>query len=118
MSLLSYSKRLFSLDTLDTRFTGSSRPPSTASSSEKSQQIDPAKPVPGLDIQDGTSRGGQPQGRDTDTPGPSKWATPKFFFYYIVIGTAVPLMIKSVYDVSQRKLSPYGPALQDFRSTS
>ncbi|KAI4281093.1 MAG: hypothetical protein L6R35_005747 [Caloplaca aegaea] len=101
MSLLSYSKRLFSLDTLDTRFTGSSRPPSTASSSEKSQQIDPAKPVPGLDIQDGTSRGGQPQGRDTDTPGPSKWATPKFFFYYIVIGTAVPLMIKSVYDVSQ-----------------
>lgn len=117
MSLLSYSKRLFSLDTLDTRFTGSSWPPSsTASSSEKPQRLDPAKSVTGLDAQDGVSKAGQPHGKGKDDAGPSKWATPEFFLYYIVIGTAVPLMLKSVYDVSQRTLGLYDP--ERFRSTS
>ncbi|KAI4118153.1 MAG: hypothetical protein LQ345_001739 [Seirophora villosa] len=102
MSLLSYSKRLFSLDTLDTRFTGSSWPPSsTASSSERPQRIDPAKSVTGLDAQDGVSKAEQPHGKGKDNAEPSKWVTPEFFLYYIVIGTAVPLMLKSVYDVSQ-----------------
>ncbi|KAL8960727.1 MAG: hypothetical protein Q9193_002615 [Seirophora villosa] len=108
MSLLSYSKRLFSLDTLDTRFTGSSWPPSsTSSSSEKPQRIDPAKSVTGLDAQDGVSKAGQPQGKGKDNAEPSKWATPEFFLYYIVIGTAVPLMLKSVYDVSQPSHKTY-----------
>lgn len=38
---------------------------------------------------------------------PSKWATPEFFLYYVVFVVAVPLMFKSVYDVSIRECVPY-----------
>lgn len=103
MSLLLYLKRLFSLDTLDTRFTTSSWTPSAASTSAKPARTDPAKPLPGLDVQDGASNGHALQSKGRDTPQPSKWTTPEFFLYYAVIIVAVSLMIKSIYDVSIRE---------------
>ncbi|KAL8924923.1 MAG: hypothetical protein Q9208_003806 [Pyrenodesmia sp. 3 TL-2023] len=100
MSLFFCLKRLFSLDTLDTRFTASSWTPSTSSGADKPTRIDPAKLVPGLDIQDGASDSRSLQSKGSWNAQPSKWATPEFFLYYVVIGVAVPLMIKSVYNVS------------------
>ncbi|KAL8719804.1 MAG: hypothetical protein Q9225_003239 [Loekoesia sp. 1 TL-2023] len=100
MSFLIYLQKLFSLDTLDTRFTTSSWLPAAASGPVQPSRIDPAKPVPGLDIQDGTSNNRRPEGKGRENPRPSKWATPEFFLYYIVFIVAVPLMFKSVYDVS------------------
>ncbi|KAI4245882.1 MAG: hypothetical protein LQ352_006494, partial [Teloschistes flavicans] len=97
MTILSYAKRLFSLDTLDTRFTRSSL---TTFISNGPAPLDPAKPPLGLD-----SRDAVPKGRRGDSTGrqdaqPSNWNTPEFFFYYLVLIVAIPLMFKSVYDVS------------------
>ncbi|KAL9633582.1 MAG: hypothetical protein Q9204_003338 [Flavoplaca sp. TL-2023a] len=75
-------KRLFSKDVLDTRFTKSSCAQSAPRASATPAQIDPAKPLPVLDGQDATSR--------------SRSA----YFYYVIVGIAVPLMFKSAYDVS------------------
>ena len=99
MTLL-YTKRLFSLDVLDTRFTKSSWSQSTTSGPAKSAQVDPAKPLPGLDNHNETSgRSTQSKGRDDIHP--SRLASPEFVLYYIVIGVALILMLKSVYDVSK-----------------
>lgn len=100
MTILSYAKRLFSLDTLDTRFTRSSL---TTFISNGPAPLDPAKPPLGLD-----SRDAVPKGRRGDSTGrqdaqPSNWNTPEFFFYYLVLIVAIPLMFKSVYDVSIRE---------------
>ncbi|KAL8715814.1 MAG: hypothetical protein Q9220_000481 [cf. Caloplaca sp. 1 TL-2023] len=102
MSVLLYTKRLFSLDTLDTRLTRSSTTPSLISDSTKPTRIDPAKPVSGLDIQDSHGSGKRrAQGNGGQEAQPSKWATPEFLFYYVVIGVALCFMFKSVYDVSK-----------------
>ena len=81
MSLL---RSLFSLDTLDKRFTTPSRAPVVTK-----EEPEPAKPGTVSELPDGAS--------------PPQWKTPEFFLYYLVIGTCIPLMIKSGYDVSQRK---------------
>ncbi|KAL8910374.1 MAG: hypothetical protein Q9171_004328 [Xanthocarpia ochracea] len=99
MTLL-YTKRLFSLDVLDTRFTKSSWAQSTTSGPTKSAQVDPAKPLPGLDSHNETSgRSTQSKGRDDIQP--SRLASPEFVLYYFVIGVALILMLKSVYNVSK-----------------
>ena len=81
MSLL---RSLFSLDTLDKRFTTPSRTPIVTK-----EEPDPAKPGTVSELPDGAS--------------PPQWKTPEYFLYYLVIGICIPLMIKSSYDVSQRK---------------
>jgi hypothetical protein len=86
MSLFHSLKRLYALETLDTRFTASSSPP----------PADPARPQP---LPDGKNK-------DTGLPAgthPSLWRTPEFYFYYLVIALCIPLMFNSVYQVSQRK---------------
>ncbi|OKL55765.1 hypothetical protein UA08_09040 [Talaromyces atroroseus] len=80
-SLLKGLQRLYSLDTLDTRLTVSSSTPIKASQQPatrdaRAQQI---------------AAGAQP----------SKWNTPEFYFYYFVFLTVVPMMFKTVIDVSQ-----------------
>ncbi|KAL8699209.1 MAG: hypothetical protein Q9201_006137 [Fulgogasparrea decipioides] len=100
MSLLHYVERLFSLDTLDTRFTRSSWANSGGSGSVQPTRIDPAKPIPGLDTQDAASRSWRTENRGREGAQASKWLTPEFILYYVVIIVALPLMFKSVYDVS------------------
>ncbi|KAL8943822.1 MAG: hypothetical protein Q9216_000815 [Gyalolechia sp. 2 TL-2023] len=100
MSFFVYAQRLFSSDTLDTRFTASSWTPLTASGSEKPSRIDPAKSGPGISVQDGLSKRRPAESSGKAIAQPSKWATLEYFSYYLVIGIAVPWMFKSVYDVS------------------
>ena len=92
MGWLQYLRKLYSLDTLDTRFTISSTTPPS-----QSAQIDPVKPLEGERKQDAKS---------TPTGKPSLWLTPEFFLYYLVFVTAIPLMFKAVYDVSQGLHAP------------
>ncbi|KAL8693915.1 MAG: hypothetical protein Q9218_001329 [Villophora microphyllina] len=100
MTILVYAKRLFSLDTLDTRFTKSSWAPSTADGSAPLARIDPAKPLPGLDNQDATLRNRRGNSNGLQDTQPSQWVTTEFFSYYLVLIVAIPLMFKSAYDVS------------------
>ncbi len=85
-------RQLYSLDTLDTRFVV----PATAPPKEalEEAQADPAKPLPD---QSRRSRSANP----AESAQPSLWNTPEFYFYYVIFITFIPLMIKSVYDVSQ-----------------
>ncbi|KAL8969969.1 MAG: hypothetical protein Q9183_001745, partial [Haloplaca sp. 2 TL-2023] len=100
MNVLSYARRLFSLDTLDTRFTPSSWAHPPGSNAVLTSRLDPAKPLPGIDTQDAAPKTGRSEERGRADAQPSRWITPEFFLYYTVIGVAVPLMCKSVYDVS------------------
>ena len=84
--------QLFKLETLDTRFyIAATAPPKEAL---QEAALDPAKPVP---VQDGRSKGSSP----ADDVQPSRWNTPEFYFYALVHVICVPLMVKSVYDVSK-----------------
>lgn len=80
MSALHYVGRLYSVETLDTRFTTSSKTPSSN-----------AKPHR---IEKGVSEASK-----------SRWTTLEFYVYYLVILVAIPLMFKAAYDVSNRKLA-------------
>ncbi|KAL9580422.1 MAG: hypothetical protein Q9212_004508, partial [Teloschistes hypoglaucus] len=97
MNIPSYAKRLFSLDTLDTRFTRSSSAPFNANGSAP---LDPAKPPTGLESRDTGPKGKRGDSTRRQDAQPSNWSTPEFFFYYLVLVVAIPLMFKSVYDVS------------------
>ena len=84
LSAMSLLRSLYSLDTLDKRFTTPSRAPIVTK-----EEPDPAKPRTLSEVPDGAS--------------PSLWKTSEFFSYYLVIGVSVPLMIKTGYDISQRE---------------
>lgn len=99
MSLLSYLKRLYSQDTLDTRFTVSSTAPLARTSSEH-----------GIDISNPalSAAGQSAQRRDQELPlssQPSKWATPEYFIYYLFVGIGVPWMFFVAIDVSKGNAS-------------
>ena len=99
-------KRLFSKDVLDTRFTKSSWAAQPApGASATPAQIDPAKPLPVLDGQNGTSRSRSAYYNGRNDIQPSRWVTLEYAVYYIIVGIAVPLMFKSAYDVSLREQS-------------
>lgn len=93
--LLSYAERLYSLDTLDTRFTVSAIAPLGKTSSDHGVTVD--KPAP--------SAAGVPakrQGEELPVGSqPSKWATPEYILYYVVIAIAVPSMFGIAINVSQ-----------------
>ncbi|KAL1970159.1 hypothetical protein VTN77DRAFT_6564 [Rasamsonia byssochlamydoides] len=95
MSLLQWLRRLYSLDTLDTRFTVSANTPLKAADTRSAR--DPSssseKVARSHEIANGAS--------------PSKWKTPEFFVYYFVFITVVPLMFKTVIDVSQESHPTY-----------
>ena len=93
MSLLSWAERLYSLDTLDTRFTTSTKlPPS---------RPDPVTSSPEESREDRNGQKTLPQGAK-----PPKWRTPEFMIYGFVFLTVVPLMFWTVYDVSRREQPP------------
>ena len=95
MSVLQYAGRLFSVDTLDARFiTSSKTPPSW---------IDPAKPSPD-EVGYNTLRKGRGGGEDlVKEASPPRWRSPEFIYHGLVFLVAVPLMFKTVYNVSKRK---------------
>jgi len=84
-------RQLYSLDTLDTRFVVPANvPPKEAL---RDAELDPAGPWP---LQSG--RGSSEDAGQNIQPG--RWNTTEFYLYYLVFIVAVPLMFKSVLDVS------------------
>ena len=96
MTISHHVKTLFSLDTLDTRFTSlqASRKPTYEPLS-----LDPAKaPLNnGLSVSKATS---QHEGSSH-----ARWKSPEFTLYALVFLVAIPLMFKSVYEVSNGKIT-------------
>jgi len=99
MSLFSYVRSIYALDTIDTRFTSSSTTPyktvvdaRSDSASSTSKRDDS---VLGAGVK--TDRRGRPVAK------PSLWNTPEFYFYYFVFITIVPYMFWIAYDVSRRE---------------
>lgn len=94
MSLLQNFKRIYSLDTLDTRFTVSAKTPLQHTSVEHGvTSSNPALVAEGTSITQSRRSPSEPQ--------PSKWKTPEYYFYYFCFITIVPLMFKVPYDVSK-----------------
>jgi hypothetical protein len=99
MSIFSYIRSIYALDTIDTRFTSSSTTPyqavvdaridSAAAASKRDDSI------PGVGVK--TDYSGRPIAQ------PSKWKTPEFYFYYFIFIITVPYMFWVAYDVSRRE---------------
>lgn len=89
MSLLWSFKRLYSLDTLDTRFTHSSKVPIQVTKSEDG--IDISKPA--------VRENGRAETRQNVHP--SRWNTLEYYFYYFIFLTIVPLMFYVPYSISK-----------------
>jgi protein-cysteine N-palmitoyltransferase HHAT len=87
MTILNSLRELYSLDTLDTRFTTPSSTPPTLL-----KEGTPSKP--------GTRDGKTQQAPDVSPP---RWKTPEFFVYLLVFLFCVPQMYWAVVSVSQRK---------------
>lgn len=85
MTILNYVGRLYSLDTLDTRFTTSSK-----------TLLSNARPTTGHGSANKIEK------EVSETP-KQRWTTLEFYIYYVVILVAIPSMFKAVYDVSNRK---------------
>ena len=84
MQLLYWLRQLYSLDTLDTRFTASADTPTRVAADTRP----PSK-------KDGRAKA------IANGASPSKWNTPEFYFYYVVHLIVVPMMFKTAMDVSQ-----------------
>jgi hypothetical protein len=96
MSWLQYFKRLYSLDTLDTRCTIPSTTPPRQAATEL--QIDPAG---SSSLRDSDKSNGGSRGTNVGDVRPSQWKTLEFYLYYIIFIVAVPLMLKVSFDVSK-----------------
>lgn len=86
MSPLSFFRSIYTLDTLDTRF-------STPSTASYRTVIDSRADPLAKDEQ---------KERIASRASPSKWKTPEFFLYYLVFAICVPLMCWIPYTVSRR----------------
>ncbi|KAM5430484.1 glycerol transporter [Microsporum canis] len=91
MGLIYWLRRLYSLNTLDTRFTVSSTTPlkAIAPSSHAAPESSPSD-----------ADGKRSESVKAGAP-PSRWNTVEFYFYYLAFLTIVPLMFKAVIDISQ-----------------
>ncbi|MCJ1395087.1 glycerol transporter [Xylographa bjoerkii] len=107
MSLLQYVQKLYSLDTLDPRFTASYKAPANANNN---RQLDPAKPSTKEAETDARQQDGNRSAALQDAASPSLWRTSEFYIYYVVFLVCVPLMFKAVYDVSK----PSHPSYQKY----
>ncbi|KAK2625474.1 hypothetical protein QTJ16_004786 [Diplocarpon rosae] len=107
MSLFSYVRSIYALDTIDTRFTSSSSTPYRTVVDARSHPDHKAKrddSAPGVGVR--TDNSGRPIAQ------PSKWNTPEFYFYYFVFLTIVPSMFWVAFDVSR----PSHPNYHKFES--
>ncbi|RAL16247.1 putative glycerol:H+ symporter (Gup1) [Aspergillus homomorphus CBS 101889] len=90
LSLLAWFRRLYSLDTLDTRFTASAITPAKLAAADARPS---AKDARSAAIARNAS--------------PSKWNTFEFYIYYVIFLTVVPLMFTTVIGVSQESHPTY-----------
>lgn len=92
MSIFSYVRSIYALDTIDTRFTSSSSTPYEIDPAAAKSKRDDSKPGEGVR----TDSNGRPVAQ------PSRWNTTEFYFYYFIFLTVVPYMFWIAYDVSRR----------------
>lgn len=90
MGVFAFLKKVYTLDTLDTRFTSPSSVPYKTVIEARSD------PVAQREAADKIQSRAQP----------SKWNTPEFYLYYLVFLFAVPYMFWIAYDVSRRTFPP------------
>ncbi|KAJ5168736.1 Glycerol uptake protein 1 [Penicillium canariense] len=83
-AFLSWLRRIYSLDTLDTRFTSSASTPANAAA----------------DTRPPSAKDARANAIAQSAPAPL-WRTPEFFIYYLFFITLVPLMFKTVVDASK-----------------
>ncbi|KAJ6028482.1 Glycerol uptake protein 1 [Penicillium herquei] len=83
-SLFSWLRRIYSLDTLDTRFTSTATTPGNAAA----------------DTRPAAAKDARANAIAQNAPAPL-WRTPEFFVYYLFFITLVPLMFKTVVDASK-----------------
>lgn len=95
LSLLSWLRRIYSLDTLDTRFTSSATTPANAA-----------------DTRPPSANDARANAIAQKAPAPL-WRTPEFFIYYLFFITLVPLMFKTVIDASKGECGPLETPLKD-----
>lgn len=93
MGLISWIRRVYSLDTLDTRFAVSATTPLKAAGNGSPAATNSAQ-----------SAKGEASGPGKNGASPSKWNTPEFYVYYVIFLVAVPMMFRTVYDVSKGML--------------
>ncbi|KAJ5983940.1 hypothetical protein N7481_006039 [Penicillium waksmanii] len=86
-SLFTWLRRIYSLDTLDTRFTATAITPANANSNSNSDTRPAAKDARANSIAQNARA--------------SLWRTPEFFIYYLFFIIFVPLMFKAVIDASK-----------------
>jgi hypothetical protein len=97
MGILSYVQSIYTLDTIDTRFTNSSSTPYRVDPTAAASKRDDSKP--GAEVR--LDSNGRPRAQ------PSRWNTPEFYFYYFVFLTVVPYMFWIGYDVSRRQYTEH-----------
>ncbi|KEY65633.1 hypothetical protein S7711_07882 [Stachybotrys chartarum IBT 7711] len=85
MGPLSFLKTVYDLDTLDTRFTSSSSTPY--------QTV--------IDARNDPAVANESPKKVKSRAEPSKWNTPEFYLYFVVIAWAIPFMFWVAYDVSR-----------------
>lgn len=92
MSLLAYPRRLYSLDTLDTRFTTSSKTP--LEETVQTRRINGRAALSATETL---------RAEPVSVAGarPSKWHTWEYYVYYFVFVTIIPLMFWVPYSVSK-----------------
>ncbi len=88
MEAIHLFRRLYSLDTLDTRLTTSSHTPLTIATEESPEKSTSERTVE------------KNAAHLPPEASPSKWSTPEFYLYFAVIAFVVPLMFRSVMKVS------------------
>ena len=86
MGPITYVGKVYDLDTLDTRFMGSSSVPYQTVIDARDDPV--ALREAAIKAQSRTQQ--------------SKWRTPEFYGYYLVFGLVVPYMFWIAYDVSRR----------------
>lgn len=101
MAVLQYARKLYSLDTLDTRFITSLRSPFSTTS----PQIDPVKPSSKEERQDNVGGGVLDTNGPNNGPPPSRWRTTEYYVYYVIIMVSLIKMFKVAFDVSKRTFS-------------
>ncbi|KAJ5596254.1 Membrane bound O-acyl transferase MBOAT [Penicillium hetheringtonii] len=87
-SLFAWLRRIYSLDTLDTRFTASAITPNNSTDTRPAAKDARANSI-------------------AQNARPSLWRTPEFFVYYLFFITLVPLMFKTVIDASKESNPAY-----------
>jgi protein-cysteine N-palmitoyltransferase HHAT len=98
MDILHYFGKLYSLNTLDTRFTVSSTTPPRDTTAESAAPAERNAKEIDRNLGRENSRSVQLKVQAQ----PSKWNTWEFYIYYVIFIVTVPQMFKAVVDVSRR----------------